>query len=228
MNKIISIALLSSFAWAVDHHDLNKTLFSEVYNRNLWGSLESRSGEGSAIYRTDSIRRVLPELLKRLNIKSIIDCGCGDFNWLRTMDLSNIEYTGFDIVDDIVYDNIIKYQDSKRTFRYADITQDPLPCADMALARDCMMHLPDECVKLLINNLKQSGSTYLLASNFPDTQINKDFDDRELYHSSRVTFRNLQKTPFNFPEPIATFHEGFDGKVMTLWRVDDLPYFFDV
>jgi len=53
--------------------------------------------------------------------------------------------------------------------------------------------------------------------------MNKALED--IYNASRVTFRNLRKPPFNFPEPIVAFPEGFDNKTLCLWEIEKLPSF---
>ena len=35
----------------------------------------------------------------------IIDAGCRDFNWMRTVDLPSIEYIGVDVVSDLIERN---------------------------------------------------------------------------------------------------------------------------
>jgi len=230
MKKFLLCSLLiSSTFYGMNVPDLNRQLFTHIYNYNLWGSFESRSGKGSSIYRTREIRRVLPELITRLTIKTILDVGCGDFNWMRTIDFTNLDhYTGFDIVDDLIYDNIIRFQDSKLSFFCADIANDTIPKADLVLERDCMMHLPDIDLMRFINNIKHSNSKYLLATTFPSTEHNTDFSEKETYQSTRITRRNLQAVPFNFPAPIEMFDEGYEGQCIALWRVEDLPFFHGV
>lgn len=67
-----------------------KEVFTEIYNNN-WKSLESISGRGSEISHTSSLIKDLENLLNRPNISSVLDIPCGDFNWMRKVDLSKIE-----------------------------------------------------------------------------------------------------------------------------------------
>ena len=222
---ILSLALLSISVKSYDSAELalfNKRLFTHVYERNAWGSKESRSGLGSTLSRTAAIRAQLPYLCEKLGIKTILDAPCGDFNWLKTVDLGFLDgYIGLDIVDQIIQKNVKTYGTATRHFFAVDIVNHPLPQADLILCRDCMQHLTDQDVLALIQNIKQSKSRYLLASTYPKETENRDID--QIYSTARITYRNLQLPPFQFPEPLSVIDEGFDGKMLGLWSVDSLP-----
>src|SRR5713101_3224375 len=76
----------------------NRRAFTEIYERHLWGCSESVSGVGSTLEGSRSIGNVLPQLLHDLGAQSLIDAGCGDFNWMRTVELPGIKYIGVDVV----------------------------------------------------------------------------------------------------------------------------------
>ena len=98
-----------------------------------------------------------------------------------------------------------------------------LPCVDLIICRDCVQHLTDHDVFKLFANIKRSKSRYLLLSNYPQSMENNDID--QIYSTARITYRNLLRAPFNFPEPLLVIDEGFDSKALTLWQIDDLPDF---
>ena len=203
--------------------EFNKKLFTLAYQRSSWRSPESRSGVGATLHRTMLIRPFIGSLIKDLNIKTLLDAPCGDFNWMREVNLSGVAYVGMDIVDELIAKNIEQHGTPHRRFIIYDIIHQPLPQVDLILCRDCTQHLPDNGVRALINNIKKSGSRYLLTSNYPHVEMNKDIED--IYNASRATFRNLRKPPFNFPEPIVLFPEGFENKTLCLWEIEKLPSF---
>jgi len=45
-----------------------KKIFTEIYESNSWTSSESRSGLGSELLSTETIRKELPEVFKKFNI----------------------------------------------------------------------------------------------------------------------------------------------------------------
>lgn len=209
---------------STNHAALNKRLFTHIYEHNSWGSGESRSGEGSSLRRTETVRSQLPKLIKQWDIKTILDAPCGDFNWMNAMDLSNIKrYIGFDIVAPLIQQNRERYGAPDRRFSVVDIVNDPLPCVDLIICRDCVQHLTDQDVFKLFANVKRSGSRYLLVSNYPKSTENNDID--QIYSTARITYRNLLQAPFNFPMPLLAIDEGFDSKALSLWRIEDLPNF---
>jgi hypothetical protein len=57
--------------------------FIDIYHQNIFGGIESRSGNGSTLVQTAVIRDEIPLLFKELNIKSVLDAPCGDFNWMK-------------------------------------------------------------------------------------------------------------------------------------------------
>lgn len=215
-------SIIIQFASAIDHTALNKRLFTQIYEQNSWGSHESRSGAGSTITKTTAIRAHLPHIIKEWNIRTILDAPCGDFNWMKELDLSGIDcYIGLDIVSQLIAKNIELYSSENRFFFTVDIVNHPLPCVDLLICRDCIQHLTDQDVFKLFTNIKRSNSQYLLISNYPQSTENNDID--QIYSTIRITYRNLFRPPFNFPKPLATIDEKFDKKVLTLWRIKDLP-----
>lgn len=70
-----------------------ENVFTEIYQNNFWGDEESVSGSGSNEEQTRVIVEKIPELLEKYKITSLLDLPCGDFNWMRKLDLSKIKYT---------------------------------------------------------------------------------------------------------------------------------------
>ena len=136
--------------------------FSEIYRRNAWGSSESASGSGSTLDMTSSIRSLLPELFSKYEIASIFDAPCGDFNWMREVDLNGISYIGGDIVEHLVDDLNSKFSSKTIVFVHTDITIDSFPKSDLVLNRDCLFHLSYEDISLTLNNFLNSGGEVLL------------------------------------------------------------------
>ncbi|MCF8568501.1 class I SAM-dependent methyltransferase [Alicyclobacillus tolerans] len=191
-------------------------LFSYYYEHNSWGSQESKSGPGSTVYESKELIHELPKLLQSLAVKTILDAPCGDFNWMKEVNLDSYEYIGVDIVADCIRDNQRRYQKSSIQFLEKDIVHDTLPKADLIICRDGLVHFPNPMVKEAIENFKRSGSTYLLTTHFPNTVVNNDIaigDWRPI---------NFTLPPFNFEDPIFMIKETLPIKTMALWKLDDL------
>jgi SAM-dependent methyltransferase len=202
-------------------------IFTRIYSRNRWQSAESRSGPGSTAVRTKRLRSQLNKLLRELKVRTLLDVPCGDFNWMRLADLRAIQYTGADIVPELVRKNILRYGSPGRRFIRADITRSPLPKSDLVLCRDGLIHLSFADIERALQTIRESGSTYLLLTSFTDCSRNTDIatgDFRPL---------NFCHAPFNFPAALRTLADGpmLDGsypdQVLALYRVSDLPARFE-
>lgn len=154
---------------------MSKEIFTKIYEENLWSSSESKSGPGSEMKNTEVIRRELPVLFKKFEIKSMLDIPCGDFNWMSTINLDNIKYIGADIVDSLINNNTRRYR--KMEFKVLDIINDDLPKVDLVFVRDCLGHLSNENVLKALDNIAKSGSKYLLATSFTKWDKNPDIID---------------------------------------------------
>ncbi|HJY33225.1 MAG TPA: class I SAM-dependent methyltransferase, partial [Vicinamibacterales bacterium] len=119
--------------------------FEKIFQTNLWGAADSRSGLGSELDATADLRAALPHFLQVHQAESLLDIPCGDFNWMSTLGLQ-LPYTGADIVAAIVEANERRFggAGSGRRFVRLDLTRDPLPQADVVLCRDCLVHLSFE------------------------------------------------------------------------------------
>ncbi|MBP2477464.1 SAM-dependent methyltransferase [Crossiella equi] len=201
-------------------------VFAQIYRSNMWGSDDSVSGDGSALDQTAVLREELPKLLRRFGVRSLLDIPCGDFGWLATCELELDTYLGADIVEELIAANLAKYyrHGGNRRFYTLDLTRDPLPRTDAVLCRDCLVHLSFEQIWQALDNLRRSGSRYLLATTFLELAHNEDIstgDWRPL---------NLERPPFNLREPVAVLVENctegggaFADKALGVWEIDQLP-----
>ena len=190
-------------------------IFSDIYVNNAWANDESVSGGGSTLARTEAIRKELPDLLQSLGAKSLLDAACGDFNWMRQVNLSGIEYLGVDIVSGLIAANQRMYAGAATSFVTLDITGAELPKADVILCRDCLIHLSFDHGLQAINNFRRSGSTFLLATTHSSITENLDIG------SGAWRNINLQLPPYSLPQPLKTIVEdSWIGKDLSLWRLN--------
>lgn len=170
-----------------------RRVFERIYADNGWLCEESRSGPGSTLARTRSLREALPDLLRELGARSLLDAPCGDFHWMSEVPLDGVAYAGVDIVPALIAANRARFGAPGRTFAVADIVQDDLPCADALLCRECLVHLTLADAAQALANFRRSGARWLIATTFPATQANGDVATgwwRPL---------NLERPPFALP-----------------------------
>jgi 2-polyprenyl-3-methyl-5-hydroxy-6-metoxy-1,4-benzoquinol methylase len=197
----------------------NQRTFTQIYRNNLWGSEESVSGTGSTLELSAALSVELPGILTELKAKALLDAGCGDFNWLRSVSLGGVKYIGIDVVEELIERNTKLYGSAERSFMVADITRDRLPSADVVLCRHCLIHLPNRQIKLALRNLAATGAAYLLATSSPNVTFNRD-----IWPGS---FRpiNLTVAPFNLPQPARLLNDSrpnAEQPELGLWRFAEL------
>lgn len=170
--------------------------FIDIYKNNVFGGVESRSGNGSTLEQTAVLREELPKLFKELGIRSIVDAPCGDFNWMQHVITKSpgVKYTGVDIVPDLIKEDAAKYTTSDNTieFRVGSIITDVLPAADLVICRDCLVHLRIEDGLKAIKSFRKAGFRYLLSTTFTKRDKNEENFIRGLWRAL-----NLEKAPFD-------------------------------
>ena len=176
--------------------------FAAIYGNNLWNSGESKSGYGSEMAATEALRDVLPRLVDAYNIQSVLDAGCGDFNWMRAViPALPFSYTGMDIVPSVTDENSRHYGSETVTFLAGNICEVPLPAADLVIARDCLFHLSYADIDRFLLNLAQTDYRFLLTTNhlpFPGEEIvNRDIETGDF------RLLDLYSAPFGIPRDAA-------------------------
>ncbi|WP_213774041.1 hypothetical protein [Bradyrhizobium sp. dw_78] len=195
-----------------------KLVFTNIFQRNWWNNGESRSGWGAELQRTVSIRAELEKFVQRQSVHSLLDAPCGDFHWMRHVHWpSGFRYVGADIVHDLIVENRRKYPGTE--FMELNVLSDPLPAVDSWLARDLMIHFPDEAVRAALDQFRKSTIRYLLATTYLNARQNADIRFGQVRHI------NLCAPPFSLPQPSEILREDDDpqtGRVIGVWRRSDI------
>lgn len=208
----------------IKHFNNNtEDIFSRIYSDNSWGGLSSVSGRGSDPDQTAIVAEELPKLVNKIGAKRLLDIPCGDFNWMRNVDLGEVEYIGADIVEDLINKNIKEHTAHNIRFEHLDLIKDKLPQVDLVLCRDCMVHLTNRDIAEALKNICESGSQFLLATTFTNRRSNVDIttgDWRPI---------NLQSKPFSLPDPILLIDEKcedeggiYSDKSLGLWKISTI------
>lgn len=198
--------------------------FRRIYEENLFGGAESRSGRGSSLVQTERLRQILPALLIALKARRFLDAPCGDCRWIAELNWEGCEYIGVDVVPDLIEANRRRLSGRPMEFRVADLCSDKLPLADVVFCRDCWVHLDFRQIRASIRNFARTGATYLCSTTFTAVQKNRDL------RSAIWRPLNLQLPPFCFPPPRQLLVEGcsedagkYADKSIGVWAFADLP-----
>jgi SAM-dependent methyltransferase len=198
-------------------------LFTDFFRRNKWGGRQSLSGTGSDADQTRVIVRELPLLLRRLGVRRVLDVPCGDFAWMKQVDLAGIDYLGADIVAPLIEANRRRHAQAGVEFRVLDLTRDRLPAVDLVLCRDCLVHLSFAQAQQALANIAASGARYLLTTTFTGRSENADIP------TGKWRALNLQRPPFDLPPPLEIINEQctekdgrYADKSLGLWPLTAL------
>lgn len=200
-------------------------ILKEQWTKDFYGRLDlhkngmqSIAGYGSSMWNVRNIIRNLPIIFDEYGIQTLLDIPCGDYYWMKEVELSNIKYIGGDLVDEQIQYNKEKYPDVD--FRVINMIEDSLPQADLVYTRDCLVHLTFNNARSFIEGLIRSGSKYFMSTHFPEVERND-----ELVGIIGWRPLNLEIAPFNFPKPLKLISENSDynpEKCMGLWSIDEI------
>jgi hypothetical protein len=197
-------------------------IFTHIYRNNTWGSEASFSGTGSDEQQTQGIAAELPKLFAEFGIQSMLDVPCGDFHWMKSVDLQGVAYIGGDIVEEMIAKND-RYRTPGIFFIKLNLLADQLPKADLVFCRDCLVHFSFDDVLKALRNIAASGSKYLLTTTFTARNENRSIA------TGQWRPLNLQCEPIGLPPPLKLIVEGcteldgeFPDKSLGLWKIDDI------
>ena len=164
-------------------------VFEEIYERNLWGF---GSGHGSLPSVTKGYRAYLQQFMELNNVKSVVDYGCGDWQFSKYVDWSNIDYTGVEVVKSLVDANNKQYSSDNISFMQSPADPAKLPKADLLIVKDVLQHLSRQDITRFIDRALSKYTFALITSNvIPADIVNMDIKTGE--------FRplDLRLPPFN-------------------------------
>lgn len=202
-----------------------EAIFTEIFKENKWRGKLSVSGSGSDLEQTKTIVKELPIILKDFKISTMLDIPCGDFFWMKTVDLKSVQYIGADIVAELVEENLHLYQTNDIDFGKFNLLKDELPEVDLIFCRDCLVHFSYSDIFRALKNISRSGAIYLLITTFPGRKENHDVKTGEW----RVL--NFEAAPFHFPPPLRLLVENctqqnskgaYKDKSLGLWKMSDI------
>lgn len=178
----------------------DETVFTEAWRNPRW------ENTASSLERTEELRAALPELMKSLEITSVLDCGCEDFIWQKSVDWSGIQYLGVDIVKPLIEKLQNQHTTENIVFQYMNVLVDPPETADLWIARDLLPTLSFSQGREFLRKFLESESPYLAITSIDTTHENRD--------ALPGAFRwlNVRRAPFHLSEPSHILPDG------TQWR----------
>ena len=201
--------------------------FSYIYKTEYWkgGGNGSLSGGGSNEVSTNIFVHELRNFITDNEITSLVDIPCGDWKWMSTVDLNNINYIGCDVVPDLIKSNNQIFGKPNVSFLVKDLIKEDLPQSDLIIIRDLLVHLDDKDIVKCLYNIKKTNYKYIGITNYPNLEKNKkrllgDY----LRFGDKWRAINLTKEPYNLPEPTYNLSDKNDltdvdkNKYISIWK----------
>lgn len=193
-----------------------QSTFERIFQANAWSATETRSGGGATRQATRMMVPALADALRKLDIRVLVDAGCGDLNWLADLTVNLDFYFGLDVVEAITQQNnrLLGHR-KNHFFKSMDIAQGPLPKADAILCRNVLTHLALPQAQSALHCMLHSGATWLIATSHDDATENLP--------KPTGTWRplNLCLPPFGLPPPRYRIADG-PHKWLYIWAVADI------
>jgi len=210
--------------------------FEEVYQDERWGN-GIGSGEGADPKLTAPYRNLLQEFINKKGIKSVVDLGCGDWQFTQLIDWSGINYTGVDVVPSLINELNQRFGSENVCFVHGNLLTCSLPSADLLLCKDVLQHLSNEMIQQFLPRLRcfkyailtNDRRQYHLASwrnlwNLRPVDITKPYSDIPAGGYRPV---RLREAPFNLEarviKTIKMWHSnGMHEKEVLFWENKEL------
>ena len=149
----------------------------------------------------------------------MLDLGCGDFNWMRHLEL-DVDYLDGNLLPDVIRENQVRYSKERVKFIVFDDIRDPIPDdVDVILCREVLFHLSFRHALALLNNIYRSDAKFLIATQIDTVKQNADV------HTGGFRPIDLTREPFDFPAPLRCIPDDAisEDRSLAVWRIADLP-----
>ena len=113
------------------------------------------SGPGSTPAYTEAWRDFLQAFLEEHGVETVLDFGCGDWQFSRLIDWGDRLYFGVDVVPGLIARLKAEFGSSTRLFLLADPRNPVLPDADLLICKDVLQYLPNATVQRLLPSFRR-------------------------------------------------------------------------
>lgn len=166
-----------------------REVFEDIYDHNKWGH---GSGAGSLPRHTRGYVGMLQDFIRDHDVGTVVDLGCGDWQFSRFIDWDGVRYHGLDLVRSVIDRNKERYAGRNIEFRLFSGDFDDLPEGDLLLAKDVLQHWSNESVRTFLPVLKRYR--YSLITNCVDPRGETENIDIE---DGGYRYLDIRLPPFN-------------------------------
>jgi SAM-dependent methyltransferase len=190
----------------------NLSVFDEIYDEGFWAN---GSGGGSALEACRPYMEFLQQFLDENNIQSLVDLGCGDWQFSQHLDFSVINYFGIDASRIIIEANQRKFQSDNVQFDVLRSYED-LPSADLLICKQVLQHLNPKEVEAIIAIAFPKYKHLLITNSMPPySTLGRLF--LRLKQKGRIINREIQTGDFTFLDITKPPYSIHGVKALTWW-----------
>jgi SAM-dependent methyltransferase len=148
-------------------------VISEYYTKDFYEALREGAKKSAEV--------ILPIVLDRVPVRSVVDVGCGDGTWLAVLQKLGVEdVLGID--GDYVNEGVLQFPQDR--FQSFDLTK-PFNLArkfDLAISLEVAEHLPSNCAATFVDSLTRLAPAVLFSAAIPlqggNNHINEQWPDK--------------------------------------------------
>ena len=143
--------------------------FTDIYKKKVWGKDSEGNGTSGTGSKglTHDIKFHIAELMKHIKetgSNTVMDIGCGDWNFSQHIDWTGLDYTGCDCVQSVIEANQ-KYKKDNIDFHHADAGQIPYGY-DFVILKDVIQHWNDDSINYILPELIKSNKYVYLVNGY--------------------------------------------------------------
>jgi SAM-dependent methyltransferase len=151
--------------------------FRRIYASDHW---QGGSGEGSHVAATEAYRQILAAVLAGRDVTTVVDAGCGDWQFSRLVDWTGKRYIGVDIVPEVVDRDRDSFGSDYVEFVVGDIRTVPLPSADLLVCKDVLQHWDIDSVRGFLERNLSRYRYALITNDISSVHIDADMLNAEI------------------------------------------------
>ena len=125
-------------------------IFDQIYENSYWGK---GSGGGSSPEATQPYKVFLEDFIRQYQIQSIVDLGCGDWQFSKFLDFGGATYIGIDASKRVIANNQKLFTRLGVSFANLPRNHHDIPSADLLVCKDVLMHLSTKEVRDILSIL---------------------------------------------------------------------------
>lgn len=199
----------------IEQPDAPRARMGEEVFEGWYASGGEGSGPGSSVAYTARFREFLETFMRDRGVRTVVDYGCGDWQWAKLVKWGDREYRGFDIVESLVGKLRAAYgREGRLFFHVPDPDTFVPPECDLLICKDVLQHLPTEEALSMVRRFERVAKHVLWVNDrSPDPSCNNADCVRGGYR-----YIDLARPPFSL-EGVTAFEFGFQpNNKVAFWQ----------